>query len=90
MHRFSFFNRIVKPAVFAFCPTTAALCAACAAGSGFAPVPTAAPIALDLRDSGPSDITDLMQQTQLETLDPRGNSISIEDFSALASQPICR
>ncbi len=45
---------------------------------------------LDLRDKGLSDVTDLLKQTQLTSLDLRGNEITAADFDALkAALPNC-
>lgn len=46
---------------------------------------------LDLRDKGLSDVTDLLKQTQLTSLDLRGNAITAADFQALrVALPNCK
>jgi len=48
------------------------------------------PTTLDLRDQGITDVSDLMKQTQLTTLDLRGNELSRESFDTLkAALPDC-
>ena len=45
---------------------------------------------LDLRDKGLTDVSDLLEQTQLTSLDLRGNEITPADFDALkAALPNC-
>ena len=45
---------------------------------------------LDLRDKGVTDVSDLLKETQLTSLDLRGNEISAADFDALrAALPNC-
>jgi Leucine-rich repeat (LRR) protein len=49
-----------------------------------------APTTLDLRDSGLTDISDLVKQTQLTHLDLRGNELSRESFDRLKTAlPSC-
>lgn len=90
LHTAFFFKRVFKPTCLALCLSALLFCAACAVDGGLSLSPTEALTALDLRNSGVSDVSDLLRQTQLESLDLRGNSISIEDYAALhAALPDC-
>jgi Leucine-rich repeat (LRR) protein len=81
-----FAKLIVLAAILALC-LSAALASACAPSA--APEETA-PVHLDLRGSGIVDMSDLLRQTQLESLDLRGNEVSVEDYAALhAALPNC-
>lgn len=63
--------------------------AACAATTP-AVSATQAPTTLDLRNSGLTDVSNLVSQTQLTSIDLRGNEISVADFDALrAALPDC-
>ncbi len=55
-----------------------------------ATTPEPTPVVLDLSDSGLTDITSLLDRTDLSELDLRGNEISIRDFVSLsAALPAC-
>lgn len=90
LNKVHFRRKAFKLLFFALCLSISALFIACGANSVFLPDATAAPTSLDLSDSGLTDITSLLDQTQLETLDLRGDPISIEDYAALeAALPDC-
>jgi len=85
-------KRNVKFTLIALCIGAFFLLCACTPGGSIG-VPAAgepAPTTLDLRDKGLTDVTDLMQQTQLTQIDLRGNELSRESIDALqAALPDC-
>jgi len=92
LHTIFFNPKIIRRILLALCFLAAVFLTASgeSGGPGPTPTPTVAPSSLDLSDSGLTDVSSLMGQTQLETLDLRGNPISTEDFSALkAALPEC-
>jgi len=81
LHQTSLFPRPPRLIPLALCLAAVCFFVACRPAAPAADAPTA----LDLRDAGLTDVSDLMRQTQLKTLDLRGNEISAEDYAALAS-----
>lgn len=81
------FGRNGKLLLISACASLLLLLCACAP---VIPTGEDAPTTLDLRDKGMTDVTGLMQQTQLTSLDLRGNELSRESFDALkAALPDC-
>ncbi len=73
-----------------FCVTGGLALLMCLAGCGMnadkdALSATAEPVSLDMRDSGLSDVSALLERTELTSLDLRGNPISVEAFETLAA-----
>jgi len=79
------------PIYFTLCLGAILVLTACTPKQGTVdPQEEQAPTTLDLRDKGLSDVTDLLDQTQLTSLDLRGNEITAADFDALsAALPNC-
>lgn len=92
MLRKQILKSLIKPVVFALCIASALALCACAPGaaSGTDSSAESKPTTLDLRNKGITDVSDLAQQTQLTSLDLRGNELSRESFDALhAALPNC-
>ncbi len=80
MLRKSIFSRASKLLCVFACLSACLLPSACAEGE----TPSAAaPTSLDLRGTGLTDVSDLLKQTQLTSLDLRDNEISAEIYEAL-------
>ncbi len=75
-------NRFIRRFFIALC--FGAFCLLCACSPEDTPA-AEAPTAIDLRGTGLTDVSSLLQQTQLTSLDLRDNEISVEDYEALRS-----
>lgn len=85
----SIIRRAVPLILVALCGCMSVFLLACSNGA-LSFEPTAAPTTLDLRDSGLEHIDDLVDQTQLTSLDLRGNDLSRESIDELkAALPNC-
>ena len=89
MRHSSIFRRAVPLFLVTLCCCMTVFLFACANGAlSFEQTP--APTTLDLRDSGRKSIDDLLDQTQLTSLDLRGNDLSRESIDTLkAALPNC-